>query len=70
MLGIPVATDWRTMGPQFGKPFECLAANVELMTDTERDKLAKEQLDVFLEKSSSREDLPNVLELMIERTVR
>lgn len=46
-LNIPVATDWRVLGPLLGVPFEVLPENIEAMTDDERAELAKSQHDAL-----------------------
>lgn len=46
-IGLPVATDWRTLGPFLGESFEALPANIELMTRSERDDLAERQSDAL-----------------------
>lgn len=68
-LGVPLVTDWRVMCGQFGEPFEALAANVEMLPQSGLDDLAAAQLEALEAKSSTREDLPDTLEKMIEETL-
>lgn len=69
LLGVPIVTDWKAMGTQFGGSFEGLAANVELMDQGELDELAAAQLQALESKSSTREDLPDTLEKIIKTTL-
>lgn len=50
-LGVPVASDWRTLGPQLGESFEALPANIEMMNLEDRTDLANAQMIAM--KSSS-----------------
>ncbi|UXE04267.1 hypothetical protein SEA_BLUENGOLD_125 [Gordonia phage BlueNGold] len=64
-VGTPVAADWRVLGPYLGPAFEVLPANIELMSEKERQNLAIEQKDALLSNSS---DLPEtVLEKLLGR---
>lgn len=58
-LGVPVATDWRTLGPHLGESFEALPANVEMMSRDERSDLAAAQLSALKSRTarSTREAL-------------
>lgn len=42
-LGVPVAADWKTLGPQLGAPFEALPSAIEMMDFSSRKELAKQQ---------------------------
>jgi hypothetical protein len=67
--GVPVATEWRVMGPQFGEPFESLAANMEEMKQNELDDLAAQQKAALTDKGFEKDEFPNVLEDMINKTL-
>lgn len=69
LLGVPVVTDWKAMGTQFGGSFEGLAANVEMLEQSELDDLARAQLESLESKSSTREDFPETLQRIIEKTL-
>lgn len=67
-LGVPVASDWRTLGPQLGESFEALPANIELMNLEERDDLAKDQLIAL--KSKTFGSTSSILKQAIESTFK
>ena len=69
LLGVPVVTDWKAMGSQFGGPFEGLAANVELLEQSELNDLAIAQLSALQAKSSTKNDFPDVLERIMTTTL-
>ncbi|AKJ72591.1 hypothetical protein PP301_gp053 [Gordonia phage GMA2] len=62
-LGVPVASDWRVLGPTLGEPFEALPASIELMSKQERDDLAEAQKQAINNSSSvsTAQALENVL---------
>lgn len=51
-IGVPVASDWRILGPTLGESFETLPSVIELMPEKSRTELAKKQYDAIQSKSS------------------
>ena len=51
-IGVPVASDWRVLGPALGEPFEALPSVIEMSSKESRTELAKKQHDAIQSKSS------------------
>lgn len=65
-VGTPVAADWRELGPQFGDPFEELPANIEMMSQQERDQLAVDQHSVLISRLT---DPTKIIEELVNKYV-
>lgn len=61
-LGIPVAADWRDLGPEFGEPWEALPATIEVMSLDQREELAALQRDTIVTERSSKEGVTDILD--------